>query len=744
MKITIENITTEYPKFKQIDLPKALKSEEYSFVKENLDLYNDDEDIKKYMNTFVLKLNEISAKQKKPAVKKVISKKGNSLKSTKPTNLTSFKKYLKENVGYTFDVIVNRKLTKTKDEKGTRRVELVQSTSVMFIDENGREVWLDYSKAGEWGFSDKYAKYFSDGFSIKFLYENKSSKVKKVSTETIKRKGNTKEHKAYRLIKQLFPDIEKIKNQENDLYIERKVKGYDRFIIESYFQEVAPGIIFDLAHYYTQNGDLMSAPRIQVAIDVKNQEVTPLTYESHNTFPQIYVEHYDWESERITKDGKYKDTIDFVLLWLKNLKEQGFGGCLFEEEKKNKPKSIVKKTLTKQKKATKKREVSTKNVGNVDLQITLIKSFVLMHGKQKTEANILNLYKKIEKAATELKIRKTSKYAKEIMYVSEFLKDSFNDRKFDVAIPTKKYNELYDIAYSEKQKDSVRLIKRYVGMYGLEENKQTEKRATNLLKALKSALSTKKITKSDMYFDKIKKIQANLEAYLLKSKNLHPNGIDLHGLAGIAGMIVPPEKKSLGGFESSNNLPAGIFSATEISTQVFDTVSLKDKWKQAIGTISLPFHLLFWGEKGSGKSTLLLNFAKYLTTEHNLSVLFIAKEEGRSFTLKEKINRLSAAVPNLYFSEQLPNDKAFLNQVDVLMIDSINSIGMSNDELEQLKLDFPNLSTVSLLMAYKNGDTYKGDSDFGHNAQAVFKVSDGSWKAEKNRFGGNEEVTIDF
>jgi len=76
--------------------------------------------------------------------------------------------------------------------------------------------------------------------------------------------------------------------------------------------------------------------------------------------------------------------------------------------------------------------------------------------------------------------------------------------------------------------------------------------------------------------------------------------------------------------------------------------------------------------------------------------------------------------------------------------DSVNSLGLSSENLEKLKDRYPKLSTVALLMAYKSGDTYKGDSDFGHNAQAVFKVANGKWKAEKNRFGGSEEVDVKF
>ncbi len=423
-------------------------------------------------------------------------------------------------------------------------------------------------------------------------------------------------------------------------------------------------------------------------------------------------------------------------------------------QKPRKVKSETKKQSIKVKHVKKAKTVKTaktkafiKEVGDVDLQIKFIKSFVLMNGKTVAKERILNLYKRIEKAAAELKIRKTSAHAKNILYVVNFLKDSYNDKKFNIEIPKQKFEELKQLAGREKQMLSVLFIKRYVNLYGKEDKVQ----AKRLFEAIKKAAEDGKITSKDLHFEELKKIKKSLESFINQNTQLYPENFDLKGLAGIAGLTCPCKKKSLNGLPdeiekniTENQLPSGIFSATQISNEHFDTVELTGKWKQGIGTISLPFHLLFWGEKGSGKSTLILGLAKYLATEHNLKILFIAKEEGHSFTLKEKINRLSAAVPNLYFAEKLPDDKNFLKQIDVLMIDSVNSIGMSNDELEKLKSSNTNLSTVSLLMSYKSGDTYKGDSDFGHNAQAVFKVAAGKWKAEKNRFGGSEEVDIDF
>lgn len=57
--ITVENIISEYPVIDQNILPNALKKDEFEFIRENIDLYNENETIKKYIDTFVEKLNEV-------------------------------------------------------------------------------------------------------------------------------------------------------------------------------------------------------------------------------------------------------------------------------------------------------------------------------------------------------------------------------------------------------------------------------------------------------------------------------------------------------------------------------------------------------------------------------------------------------------------------------------------------------------------------------------------------------------
>jgi hypothetical protein len=78
--ITVENIISEYPGIDQAILPDALKKDEFEFIQENIDLYNDDETIKKYIDTFVEKLNEFAAKGKVKSKTKLSQEKDEHLK----------------------------------------------------------------------------------------------------------------------------------------------------------------------------------------------------------------------------------------------------------------------------------------------------------------------------------------------------------------------------------------------------------------------------------------------------------------------------------------------------------------------------------------------------------------------------------------------------------------------------------------------------------------------------------------
>jgi pantothenate kinase-related protein Tda10 len=103
MKITVSNLIEEYPKL-NIQLPKELNKDEFEFVKDNIDLYSEDDTIKKYIDTFVLKLNEFAVRKQvkitkskpehtasKPEKKKVVLQKSKG-QQAEPKKSTKRKK----------------------------------------------------------------------------------------------------------------------------------------------------------------------------------------------------------------------------------------------------------------------------------------------------------------------------------------------------------------------------------------------------------------------------------------------------------------------------------------------------------------------------------------------------------------------------------------------------------------------------------------------------------------------------
>jgi DNA repair protein RadC len=491
---------------------------------------------------------------------------------------------------------------------------------------------------------------------------------------------------------------------------------------------------------------------------------------NQTTLPEpLKKEEFDFIKENLdlyNEDDTIKEYIDTFVLKLNEIA----GKSKPKAKKETSRKRPVKKTQAKARTTPKKRSIkrssnssqkpkaNTRSVGNVDLQVSLIKSFVLMHNKSKTKKQVLNLYKRIEKAATELKIRKKSKYADEIKYAAKTLQSAYNNTKggsdtsVAIKIPEKQFEKLYKIGYSEKQKLSVQYIKRYIGMYGA---KDMFERADRLLTNINIAIKKKKITSKDMYYDRINTIQKVLNNFISKENAvLYPEAVNLKGLTGIAGVDLPKKKslvvnKSLSGINdnvipsrkaNSNALPDGIVSSEQLKNMKFDNLEFSGDWKELIGNPSKPFHIMIYGLPGSGKSTQSVNFVKYMANNHEFKVLYLAKEEGVSNTIQEKFKRLNAFHPNIFITADMPDDLSFF---DLLVIDSVNEMNMTPDDIRKIQETYPNLSTWQIFKATKEGK-FLGQSDFGHLCQTELVCSEGSCQAHKNRFGGNTKTVIEF
>lgn len=653
MKINVKNIVSEYPKLEQGILPDALKKNEFDFINENLDLYNDDNDIKKYIDTFIQKLNQIAVKTPK--------------KKTASKTITKGAKYKN---GFTFS-----------DSEGSD-FEVIKS---------------EYDKG------EKERNY---------LVRNVTKKI------------------TMWLWEHNLEEVINDKSKPNNSFVSsnpRKLSWKPKF-------KIGQRAIWTSASTKTKH------PGVIVGIDNAN----PGTY--------------------LFKGDEWEDA--------DNVSESGLK---LEPNKTStnikKTKIPKKKTSTKRSSTTKKKEDKSKKVGSIDLQVTFIKTFVLMHGKSKTKKQILNLYKRIEKAATELKIRKTSKFAKQIMFVINELKFLYNstpgnlEAVVPVEIPTKKYNELYEISYSEKQRTSVALIKRYVGMFGLEWNEKTKKRAENLLKAIRRALSTKTVKKNDMYFDKIKEIESNIEGYLLQNNELFPDGFDLRGLTGLAGIDISKkktltEKKQFPGDEAlpvkkverlgSITLPSA-YDISQRTEQEIEYFKLNGDIGKFLGKLEKkPKHSIavtLDAEQGAGKTRAFFQFADELA-KNGYNVLFVSFEEhpeSSLFQQKQKQYISSNALKNFYPIGEVSGYEQLaklIPQFDVVMIDSWNKIKQMSPHVDfdrDLRKAFDGKLFFAIFQRTQDGKMrggsqaqFDGDIILKVNKQSDFK--DNYIYADKNRY----------
>jgi len=184
----------------------------------------------------------------------------------------------------------------------------------------------------------------------------------------------------------------------------------------------------------------------------------------------------------------------------------------------------------------------------------------------------------------------------------------------------------------------------------------------------------------------------------------------------------------------------GIINSNQLREMEFQLLPLSGVWADIFGKVSQPFFTMVFGMPGSGKSTFDILFAKYLANDLNLKVLYVASEEGFTYTLKEKFERLSAFSQNIDIAYNLPT---YFKVYDFIFIDSVNELGIDPDEVAKLIMKGRQNQTsfVFIYRSTKDGK-YKGLSENEHLVDVSIKVENGLTFNQKNRFGGKGRMNV--
>ncbi len=418
---------------------------------------------------------------------------------------------------------------------------------------------------------------------------------------------------------------------------------------------------------------------------------------------------YEYSLKYLNKDGNevVTDGVMESLLTLTSEDEANKINTKTTKEAKPKPKKEPKT------KADKPNSTATP-VEALSPEVKLIKRVITLQGKTMKKANsektnnpraILNA---IQRAIRTKQIRKTSKYADEIMYAQDALirmvNGSLNGTLSGAdVINFTRYDDLEKVAHSEVVSEAAKIAAQFIK---IQEQAGKEKEAGTLLK---------RIEKSNEKGEEIDGMKKALKNYVDgKTTKLKASEQVLRGLHGIVDV----------NFESGD-----VVNSTTIEGKNFDTLDFHGRWEGFFGKPSPDFKFMFYGKPGNGKSTFALQFAGYLSKELGKSVLYVANEEGFGYTLQEKVKRLNVANSNLYLCDSVPED---LSQFDVVFLDSVNNLGL---EPEDLKAMPAGKAYVYIFQTTKDGN-YMGKQEFAHDVDTVVRVENMNAYKDKNRYGG--------
>jgi hypothetical protein len=364
-------------------------------------------------------------------------------------------------------------------------------------------------------------------------------------------------------------------------------------------------------------------------------------------------------------------------------------------------------------------------------EIKLIKRYVNMNDKQKTQEEIIRFINTLQKAIVEKKVRKSSEYSKHIEFIQDDLIKVYErmGSKTLYYIPQAKLAELEKIVGIEKVYPSMLYLKKYLSVIGKSGMKQ---KATQLLGQLQKAVDKKKILKDDKYATQLQEIFVTLKTFI-DNPTQKTIEIDEQALSGLQGAVDGCDC-NLNGLDYTKPT---VMNSMDFAKMQFETIGLKGKWFNLIGDPSPNFSTMVFGKPKMGKSYLCIDFAGYLARNHG-NVLYVAKEEGLDFTLQKKLNDKDVKHPNLFVASELLDN---LHPYQYIFLDSVNKLGLSAEDLTALRKKYPHKSFVFIFQTTKDGN-FRGANSFQHDVDVVIEVPERGKAVQMGRFNQGGEITI--
>ena len=409
---------------------------------------------------------------------------------------------------------------------------------------------------------------------------------------------------------------------------------------------------------------------------------------------------------------------------------------------KNKPVATPKKIDAPVNKRVRRASITNRSNQKIELvekisdEIKYVKRYLNLHEKAKSKNQIRLFLASIQKAIIEKRIRKASKYAREIQIIQNSLidlMDNFQSSKIiEVHIPQKRRASFLKLVGKQLELQSVKFIKTYINLQG---KPLPTTKAKNLHNKIARKVNANTLNSKDKYWKEIQLILTQLKSFI----KVNPIGgelkIESKTLNGLEGIVLGKVKHTLDEFAQ---IPSNtIMNSMDIVKLNFKKLGFKGRWLNFIGNPSKGFSVMVYGKPKMGKSYLSVDFAGYLARNHG-TVLYVAREEGIDDTLQDKLKDTKVAHPDLDVADYLPED---LTKYDFIFLDSVTKLALSPEDLENLKRQYPEKSFVYIFQVTKGG-VFRGNNEFQHDVDVVIEIPEKGKAIQFGRFNQGGEMDI--
>lgn len=357
--------------------------------------------------------------------------------------------------------------------------------------------------------------------------------------------------------------------------------------------------------------------------------------------------------------------------------------------------------------------------------VRLVKRFLLMNGKEITKPVLPRYINALQKAILEKKIRKTSPHAALIKDIQAKVIRVFNtmDNGVTFTIVGETLDQCRKAVGELAVFPSIALLKRYMSING---KIDVGKRAESLFNAALKATNNGTVSAEDPYMSNIKDMIRHLKNYIRKNdpQALEIDKNELRGLEGILGCSCKEEEPTL-------------ISSVDFSGKSFDTIGFTGKWYDLMGDPAPGFVAMISGPPKWGKTILSTEWAGDLARHHG-PTLYISFEERLGKTFHDKVVRPHIQHPNLYVSETLPDD---LSKFKFVFLDSVTSMGLSPEQLNDLRRRYPRVSFIFIFQVTKNG-VFRGANTFKHDVDIVMELDKKGHVVQMGRYNQGGEMNI--